>query len=458
VSYGSGGIGGKPNIYNQAMLPMAPFTYYDKEFVTAATWKGEFKVDGVEMKPTGILDECRKMPLLSSQFVNNAVLQADQPVTIWGSTLPAAPWSDKPVDGKAEIKFSFAGVEKTIPVTPEMKEWQVTLPPQKASAEPKTLKVTFLVNGELAHERVVTNIVFGEVWYVAAPYGSFDAPAVKSAGVVRMMDRAAQGDRSNRPRPYTVSTSTTPGNKFASTWNDAEGFAAALGQAIAAKTGKPVGIIFMQSAGGKNAEQAALKHWIAAEDLGRAPSLKADYDQLASMFPGTKPYEANVQRYLNAWKKYWSEYIPALMATKAVPDGQGWGSYPGLAGLINTDASQVYNVMVDSFTPAGLKGIIFMSGKKMMEADQGAHFGEQLAALANGWKEKFACPDPVFLYTVPGASLAPKITKPEGIKGRSIAMEINNWPLEKAVSNDPKPAGDPVPAALIEKVLTEVYK
>jgi sialate O-acetylesterase len=458
VSYGSGGIGGKPNIYNQALLPMAPFTYYDKEFVTAATWKGDFKVDGVETAPTGILEECRKMPLLSSQFVNNAVLQADQPVTIWGSSLPAAPWSDKPVDGKAEIKFSFAGVEKTIPVTPDMKEWQVTLPPQKASAEPKTLKVTFLVNGELAHERVVTNIVFGDVWYVAAPYGSFDAPAVKSAGIVRMMDRAAKGDRSNRPRPYTVSTSTTPDNKFASAWNDAEGFAAVLGQAIAAKTGKPVGIIFMQSAGGKNAEQAALKHWIAAEDLGRAPSLKADYDQLGSMFPGTKPYETNVQRYLNAWKKYWNEYIPALMETKAVPDGQGWGGYPGLGGLINTDASQVYNVMVDSFTPAGLKGVIFMSGKKMVEADEGAHFGEQLAALANSWKEKFACPDPVFLYTVPGASLAPKITKPEGIKGRSIAMEINNWPLEKAAGKTPKPAEDPVPAALIEKVLTEVYK
>jgi sialate O-acetylesterase len=458
VSYGSGGIGGKPNIYNQAMLPLAPFTYYDQEFVTAATWKGEFKVDGVETAPTGILEECRKMPLLSSQFVDNAVLQADQPVTIWGSTLPAAPWSDKPVDGKAEIKFSFAGVEKTIPVTPDMKEWKVTLPPQKASAEPKTLKVTFFVNGELAHERVCNNVVFGDVWYVAAPYGTFDAPTVKPSGVVRMMDRSAKGDRSNRPRPYTVSTSTTPGNKYASSWKDAEGFPAALGQAIAAKTGKPVGIIFMQSAGGKGNPEAALKHWIAAEDLGRAPSLHEDFEQLGSMFPGTKPYANNVQRYVNEWKKYWSEYIPALMATKAVPDRAGWGSFPNLAGLVTTDASQVYNVLVDSYTPADLKGIIFMSGKIMVEADQGAHFGEQLTALANSWKEKFACPDPVFLYTVPGASLAPKITKPEGIKGRSVAMEITSWPPEKQVGKDIKPVLDTVTAPLIEKVLTEAYK
>lgn len=458
VSYGSGGIGGKPNIYNQALLPLAPFTHYDNDFVTAANWQGEFKVDGVEMKPTGILEECRKMPLLSGQFVDNAVLQADQPVTIWGSTLPAAPWSDKPVDGKAEIQFSFAGVEKTIPVTPDMKEWKVTLPPQEASADPKSMKVTFLVNGELAHERVVNNIVFGDVWYVAAPYGRFEAPVVKSTGLVRMMDRTSKGDRSNRPRPYTISTSTTPGNKYASAWKDAEGFPAALGQAIAAKTGKPVGIIFMQSAGGKGNELAALKHWIAAEDLGRAPSLKEDYEQLASMFPGTKPYEANVQRYVNEWKKYWSEYIPALMETKAVPDKAGWGGFPGLAGLVKTDASQVYNALVDSYTPADLKGVIFISSNVMVNDDQGAHFGEQLAVLANSWKEKFACPDPLFLYTVPAASLAPKITKPDGITGRSSAMEINSWPLEKVVGKDSVPVLDPVTAPLIEKVLTEVYK
>ena len=65
----------------------------------------------------------------------------------------------------------------------------------------------------------------------------------------------------------------------------------------------------------------------------------------------------------------------------------------------------------------------------MVEADQGAHFGEQMAALANCWKEKFACRRPaVFFYTIPSSTLAPKITKPKAIKGRSIAMEINSWP------------------------------
>jgi len=434
VSYATGGAGNQPNIYNQALLPLTPFIYYDHELVTSKTWPGGvLKIDGVVMDPNaiGLANEYRKMPLLSSQFVHDAVLQAGQPVTIWGATRKWGQWDDTPAEGKAEIHFSFAGVEKTIPVTPAMREWQVTLPPMPASAEPKTLKVTFTINGELAHERVCTNVVIGDVWYVAAPGGKLDGPAAKTTGVVRMMTRRTKGDDSRQPRRFSVSTSTTPENRYASLWEPATGFAAALGSQLAAKSGRPVGIIFMQSAApgkkDKNEAGRSLKHWIPAECLDRAPSLRADYEQLASLQPGTKQYEANARRYLAAWKKYWSEYVPALMQTKAVPDGVPWGKYPSLSAGIHTDASQVYNVMVCSFTPASVKGIIFITGPAMVSADQGLYFGEQMTALANCWKEKFACEDPQFLYTMPDQALAPKITAPTGIKGKSMAIKFSDW-------------------------------
>jgi hypothetical protein len=459
VTYGTGGIGGKPNIYNKALLPLAPFTYFDNALVTAQTWKGDWVIEGVEPGPRGKRWDYRSMPLLSSQFVHNGVLQAGQPVTIWGSTRQWGQWSDALPEGKAEVVFSFAGIEKKIPVTADAAEWQVTLPPMKASSEPQTLKVSFTVDGELAHERVITNLVFGDVWYVAAPYGVLDKQAVKPTGSLRMMTRSSKGDRADRPRRYSVSTSTTPENRFASFWRDADGFAGVLGQRIAAKTGQPVGIIFMQSAGGgKDTPEAELKHWIAAEDLEKAPSLMADFEELAGTLPGTKQYEANVRRYVSAWKQYWGEYIPAMIATKAVPDGKGWGSYPSLGGEIKTDASQVYNVMVGSFHPASFKGILFLSGKKMVEADQGAKFGEQMTALANSWKQKFACPDPTLIYTIPSSTLAPKITKPQGIQGKSVAVEVANWPTVKAKGKDAAPVEDTATAAVIEKVMEEVYK
>ena len=87
------------------------------------------------------------MPLLSTQFRDNAVLQAGVPLTFWGSTQHDHGYD---AEGKAEIRFSFAGIEKTIQIRdgapevfelapgqsrfPGAKEWRLTLPPMAASA------------------------------------------------------------------------------------------------------------------------------------------------------------------------------------------------------------------------------------------------------------------------------------------------------------------------------------
>ncbi|MCE9519066.1 MAG: hypothetical protein K8R87_05895 [Verrucomicrobia bacterium] len=437
VAYATGGVGFVPNLYNRALLPMTPFIYYDNKLVTRKTWPDDpVKIDGVtpDLSKAGLLDEYRKMPLLSTQFVNNAVLQAGVPVTIWGSAIHDWGYEAK---GKAEIKFSFAGIEKTIPVTPGMKEWQVTVPPMAASAEPKTLKVVFTINGEVAHQRVCENIVIGDVWYVASPY--LNAPPGDKAtdsSVVRVMTRKSKRASDPRPSRFSISVSTAPDNRFASVWEDAKGdLAGMLGRKLAAKTGKPVGIIFMQSAGGKDGEDPPLKSWISADALNQAPSLMEDYKNVMANFPGNPYYDANVQRYLADWKKYWSDYIPAMIATKKVPDGAAWGTFPTLADAYKkSEASQSYNIMVHSFTPASFKGIIFLGSQKMVEADQGASYGAELTVLANNWKDKFGGADPLFFYTLPSKTLAPKISPPAGIKGRSTALEIDHWLTSEQIS------------------------
>lgn len=458
VSYASGGIGFQPNLYNRALLPTTPFIYYDNKLVTSTTWPDEkLKVEGEVIDPStlGKTAEWSKMPLLSTQFRDNAVLQAGEPITIWGSVLHDYGYEAK---GVAVIKFSFAGIEKTIPVSPDPgpsivtlgpsqsrspagKEWQVTLPPMKASTEPKTLKVTFLIDGEVAHERVCENIVFGDVWFVAAPPGKFEVPiAEKSGSPVRMMKRNAKRFSSPQPSRYSVAVSRTPKNRFASEWTDATGFAAALGHRMGSKSGKPVGIVFMQSG------MTEMKSWISADDLKLAPSLMDDYKDLAAARPGNPFYDVNVLRYIAAWKNYWSEYIPERITTKRVPDGAAWGGYPTLSASITSKASEVYNVMVHSFTPGSFKGIIFLCSEKMFEKDQGANYGAELSALANSWKGKFGGKDPHFFYTIPGKTLAPKITPPTRIKGKSTGVEITSWADGEAVMK------------LIEQVAREVYE
>ena len=451
VAYGCNGIASLPNLYNRAMLPMTPFIYYDHKLVTSETWPDDpIKVAGVVPDPetVGKRYEYRKMPLLSTQFRDNAVFQAGQPVTIWGSAVHDWGYEAK---GKAVIKFSFAGIEKTLPVTPGMREWQITVPPMEASAEPKTLKVVFEIDGELAHERVCKNIVIGDVWYVAA--SDRQSGGKQSDGMVRVMGRSAKRATASRPSRFSVSVSTTPGNRYESEWNNADGgLAAALGQRICAKTGKPVGIIHM---GGDDLE---LKHWISFDCLKQAASLMEDYKQLAALQPGNPYYDANVKRCVADWKKYWSESVPQLMATKRPMGGAAWGSYPSLSASVTTEAAQAYNCMVHSFGPGSFKGIIFLCTANMFEKDQGANYGPELSALANCWKDWFGGADPQFFYTIPDKTLAPKITRPTQIKGKSAACEIGQWPTEESGSKKGTTAVNKQLLGLVDQVVNEAYK
>jgi hypothetical protein len=445
VSYATGGVGFQPNLYNRALLPATPFIYYDHKLVTSKTWPDKpMKIAGVVPDPatTGKRYEYRRMPILSTQFRDNAVLQAGVPITFWGSAVHNWGYEAK---GEAVIRFSFAGIEKTIPVKPGMKKWHHTVPAMEASAQAKTLRVALEIDGELAHERIAGNIVIGEVWYVAAPPGKLSAGSKgRSGSVVRMMTRKAKRFTFGRPSPYSVCVSTTPKNRFASRWEDVAGFAAALGHRIGSRTGKPVGIVFMQSgtSGKPAANPIELKSWIGSDCLKLAPSLMEDYKNLAAARPGNPYYNANARRYIADWKKYWGEYIPQMIVSKRVPDGASWGRYPSLSSSVTSKASQAYNVMVNSFGPASFKGIIFLCSEKMFEKDRGANYGAELAALANGWKGHFASgrggEDPHFFYTIPTKALAPKTTRPAGIKGKSTGVEIESWsdvtgPIERAV-------------------------
>jgi hypothetical protein len=429
VSYATAGVGFQPNLYNRALLPMTPFIFYDTEMVTSNTWPDEaLQVDGAEIDPNAVgkLNEYRRMPLLSTQFRDNAILQAGKPVTIWGSVRNYGEWQPGPEPGKCVVHFEFASIKKTIPVTPEMTEWQVTLPAREATTEPHTLKVSFTVDGELAHQREVRNIIFGDVYYVAAN-ATLKAPSFAPSGqIVRVMRNHSKRSTNKKPSRFSVCVSRTPNsesqpnaNRFAARWLDADGVAAAIGHRLAAKSGNPVGIIFMQS---KNNPE--LKSWIAPDFLKQAPSLMADYEVVGAQYPGNPYYNAAIRRYISDWQTYWGDFIPEMIATKAVPDGKPWGSYPAVASGGDSAATETYNVMVHSFTPTALSGVIFLSGEAMV-ADEGANFGPEFSALANCFKAKFG--DVPFIYTRPNKALAPKITHATGIQGKGTAVEIADW-------------------------------
>ncbi len=461
VSYGAAGIGALPNLYNKALLPMVPFIYFDNKLVTSKDWPGGKIVianEKIDTSQDGKAYEYRKMPLLSQQFDDNAVLQAGKPVTIWGSTRNFGEWQLEPEKGDCKVEFEFGDIKKTISVTPDMAEWQVILPPMKAGTTPFTLKVRFSIDGEIVHERVAKDIVFGDVWYLALPAGAFTVPEVKVSGqIVRMIQNESKRDSNGMPSRFSIATSRglRAENRFGSYWRDAEGLAAAFGHGIAAKTKQPVGIIFMQTK-----TDVSLKNWIAADFLNQAPSLMADYKTVGSQHPNNPHYLENVRRYAADWRKYWGEYIPAMIETKAAPDGAKWGVYPSPAPQIgDSKATMTYNVFVDCFSHAQMSGIVFIHGNAMIADKEGANFGSEMSALANSFKSRFGGDEVPFFYTLPATSLAPKITKPQSIKGRSTALEIDQWnaakPDSKPNDKDELTAASARIAALLDQVVQQ---
>ena len=279
--------------------------------------------------------------------------------------------------------------------------------------------------------------MFGDVWYVAAPPGKFEVPEVKPAGqIVRMIENQSKREGKDAPSRFSVCVSRTPRirqpngkwvGRFASYWKDASGLAAALGNRISATTGRPVGVIFMQTK-----SNVPIKNWIAPGFLKDAPSLMKDYKTVGSKYRDNPYYLANVRRYISDWKQYWGEHIPAMLETKAVPDGSSWGHYPSPKPQVgDSTATWTYNVYVHCFTPAALSGVVFLSSESMVAEDQGANFGLEMSALANCFKARFALgqngEDIPFIYTVPSKTLAAKITAANKIKGRSTSVEIDDW-------------------------------
>ena len=95
-----------------------------------------------------------------------------------------------------------------------------------------------------------------------------------------MIENQSNRDGRAAPSRFSICVSRTPrvkeangkwSNRLAAYWKDADGLAAVIGNHLAAKTGRPTGIIYL-----KARKDIPLKNWIAPDFLKDAPSLLAD--------------------------------------------------------------------------------------------------------------------------------------------------------------------------------------
>lgn len=441
VAYGCNGVGmSLPNIYNGAGLPLTPFIYYDHKLVVSPQWdwehvkipskpldvmvwpmaylaRGDIKVD---ITTYGIGMVYRKLPLLASQFRDGGVLQADVPIRVYGEAVP-----------NSVVKVTFAGQEQTIEIGADQTDWEATFPARKASDKPLSIMATAHLDGQLIHERGASNIVIGDVWYVAVNNATMPGIPWNQAyepptGPIRMLQSESKKSSDAMPNRFKLATGSRIGRYYAR-WQTPQGLAKELGDRIHAKTGNPVGVMVINTRG-----SVSLKDYVGYQWLDKVEAWKADQKDLYGRYnPDTTFYKTNVDAYMKTWQDFWKRVAEQPGFAQDNASG-GIPSFPRPPAAGSSSATTRYNWAITNFSPAAFKGIICLTPETFIGEDEGAGFGEQFSVMANCWKETFAygkkAIDPHFVYTVPSKELAPKITAPVGIEGASTAVEMTVWP------------------------------
>jgi len=275
-------------------------------------------------------------------FCDNAVLQRDTPVPVWGSAAPTE-----------KVTVEFASQKKTITADAQGK-WKVTLDPMPVSAKPETLKIIGDLKSEMTNLSF-TNVLVGEVWICSG----------QSNMAFRKGKLKGDGAQENYPklRLFTVSqkTSLKPETELGGNWSESSEEAASsfsavgyyFGRDVLKATGIPIGMI--HSAVGGTPAQA----WTSLSGLEKDPSL--------------------------------------LIYSKPIRDLLANENAPGVAkALGKRGATVLYNGMIAPLIPYAIRGVIWYQG----ESNNGKPFEYRtlFPRMIADWREKWGRGDFPFFF------------------------------------------------------------
>lgn len=303
-------------------------------------------------------------------FQNNAILQRDKPVPVWGTAAAGE-----------KVTVTFAGQTKSVTAAADGR-WSVTLDPLPASAEPASLAI--------AGENTITlsNILVGEVWIASGQSNmewsinnTYDK-TIDVAGSANPLIREIKIARTVADAPATTATGSWLAASPATTGNFSA-VAYHFARDIHSLVGVPVGII-NSSWGGTRAEA-----WTDPDTLSAAP-----FAYIGEAWQKTLADYPEQKAKYDAERAVWEKERDAAKAanqpfTKRAPNAP-WG--PGHQAT----PAGLYNAMIHPLVPYAIRGAIWYQGES--NAGQAARYADLFPAMINGWRAKFAQGDFPFYW------------------------------------------------------------
>ncbi len=310
--------------------------------------------------------------VLAPLFTDNAVLQRDKPLPIWGTA-----------DAGEKVAVTFAG--QTVDTTADSAgQWRVALAALPANAIPADL----VVKGNNTLTR--TNVVVGEVW-LASGQSNMEWPLAKTydaaleiAGSaanplirhIKITKKVADAPLATATGEWQIASPATSGDFTAVGYH----FALDLYRVL----NVPVGII-NSSWGGTRVEA-----WMDPAALKSDPTFESVASGWAKTLAAYPAAKAKQLTDLAVWK---TEAAAAKAAgqpfTKKAPaEPQGAGHQATPSGLNNG--------MIAPLVPYALRGAIWYQGES--NAGKAAEYRALFSAMITGWRTQFAQGDFPFYW------------------------------------------------------------
>ena len=304
---------------------------------------------------------------LNPLFADNAVLQRNAEVPVWGTARDGEKVTVE-IQGQKVVTMAAGG------------KWLVRLKPLTAGG-PLTLTVT----GD--NQIILTNILVGEVWLCSGQSNMEWALAKSDGGTNAILSATNQWLRMCRV-PHNVQF--TPQTEVAVKWEtcspaSAKNFSAIpywFGEKLQRELGVPVGIINSAFGG------TPIQSWMPAETLKAGPwpqdrwndpvQAKADYDK---KFEAVRPLK----------EKYEAEKAEAIAKKLPVP------AQPAGIPSEYKGATTLWNGEVAPLLPYRIRGVAWYQGENNAYVQVARDYKNLLPAMIKDWRKGFEQPDLPFL-------------------------------------------------------------
>jgi sialate O-acetylesterase len=306
-------------------------------------------------------------------FSNNAVLQRDKPIPVWGTADPGE-----------SVTVTFAGHALNTVAASDGK-WRVDLPALPANSTGSNL----VIQG--TNTLTFTNVLVGEVWIASGQSNmewkvnqtydtAIDLPASERYPMIREIGVAPATPNGVSETPLTVSS----GSWQVAGPNTAGNFSAIAyfyARTLYENLNVPVGIINTSSGGSK------IKSWLDPWTL--SSSTDPDFQSILTAWRTSKQaYPGNPDNRSAALKKWDEDKAAADAAGQpfTTPRPDPWPGYGGGPGDYFMP-SGLYNAKINPLVPYALRGAIWYQG----EGDSGgaATYVKLFPAMITGWRTQF---------------------------------------------------------------------